>query len=224
MINEEYYSIRRSDDLQETGHYPQAHLRKGYNPRKNGHFMVKHYEFPDFAPNLELEMHPKTIPTNYLNNTAGLINGFIVDSKFKLMMSSFKLPRHHFYPIKAYKGSKLFDYYWLHYIVDDFWEFIDTANSYGEVFEFKTPFETVVTETFAISSKNQVLEEKRKYKLGRTRIGKIIMKKEFPQYDLYKIDCLSYTTILSEKLKNAIVKAGITGMEIKPFNKFLIGE
>ena len=41
------------------GHYPQADLKIGYNPRDNGHFTVKQNEFPDFNPKLELEMHPK---------------------------------------------------------------------------------------------------------------------------------------------------------------------
>lgn len=217
-----FYSIGRSDDLKEIGYYPQADLGPGYNPRQNGHFMVKHYEFPDFIPNLELDLHPKANATNYLDSTAGLTSGFIVDAKFKEILSSFKLPRHHFYQIKVFHNEKVLDYYWLHYIVDDFYEFIDKENSYCEVFEIKTPFEMVVQSTFPIISRDQVLNEKKKHKFNRTRIGRIVMKNNFPKYDLYQTQSINYISLISENLKRIFEEEHITGMEIKPFDKFEI--
>ena len=218
-----YYSIGRSDDLKKIGHYPQADLKEGYNPRNNGHFMVKHNEFPDFRPNLELEMHPKTKPTSYLDSTAGLTSGFIIDKDFKSIISSFKLPRHHFYPIKVYKKNELLEYYWFHYIVDDFWEFIDKEQSYAEVVFMETPTKIGVEKNIPILSKEQIIGEEEKLPLNKNlRIGKIVMKKEFFSYGLYKIGCLSYNTIISESLKQALEQKDITGMEINPFDKFTV--
>ncbi|RAJ18685.1 hypothetical protein LX77_03720 [Gelidibacter algens] len=48
------------------------------------------------------------------------------------------------------------------------------------------------------------------------------MKPNFPKYDLYKIECLSGNTIISESLRNLLVKEDITGMQIIPFDKFEI--
>ena len=221
-----YYSISRSDDIKEIGYYPQSDLRKGYNPRNNGHFVVKHYEFPDFKPNLELEMHPKASPTNYLDSTAGLVNGFVVDRKLKELLMSFKLPKHHFYPIKVYKQEMLLEYYWFHYIIDDFWKFLDKEKSYAEVVFMETPTKIGIEKNVPIYSREQIIGEKRKLPRGKKnlRISKIVMKKEFPNYDFYEIDCLSYNTIISEKLRDSIIKASLTGMKIKPFDKFIIDE
>ncbi|WP_111626043.1 hypothetical protein [Gelidibacter algens] len=158
-----FYSISRSDSINEIGHYPQADLKKGYNPRKNGHFMVKPYEFPDFIPNLELELHPKAIPTNYLDSTAGLMNGFILDKKFKELISSFMLPKHYFYPIKVFQSNLLLDYYWFHFIVDDFWEFIDTEKSSAEVVYMETPTKIAVEKTIPVLSNDQIINDKKKY-------------------------------------------------------------
>ena len=173
-----FYSIGRSDDLKEIGYYPQADLRPGYNPRQNGHFMVKHYEFPDFIPNLELDLHPKANATNYLDSTAGLTSGFIIDAKFKEILSSFKLPRHHFYPIKVYKDDKLLDYYWFHYIVDDFWQYLDKDKSMAEIVYMEIPTKIGVEKTIPIISRDQILNKEDELPFNKNlRIKKIF---EYP--------------------------------------------
>ena len=48
------------------------------------------------------------------------------------------------------------------------------------------------------------------------------MKDDFPNYDFYKIGCLSYNKIINEPLKIAIEEAGLTGMVIKPFEHFKV--
>lgn len=220
-----FYSISRSKNIDEIGYYPQADFREGYNPRKNGHFMVKHYEFPDFRPNLELEINPKANPTNYLDSTAGLMNGFILDKKLKDILSISKLPKHHFYPIKVFQTNNLLDYYWFHYIIDDFWEYLDKDKSSIEVVYMESPTKITVETTMPIISNEQIISCKKNLSIGKNlRIRELIMKPSFPKYDFYKIGCLSRNTLISESLKDIIFKEGITGIEIKPFNKFLISE
>ncbi|WP_139276125.1 hypothetical protein [Sinomicrobium oceani] len=184
--------------------------------------MVKHYEFPDFVPNLELELHPEAIATNYLDSTAGLNNGFIVDNELRLLMSSFTLPKHHFYPIKVYKGAELLDYYWFHFLPDNFWEMIDYNTSYMEL--IKSSGE-VIDGFVPILSKSEMVKLLNSIDWSLyLRIGQIYMKPEAAQYDLYKTDCLGSNILISKNLKDSITKAGLTGMEIKPFDKFSISK
>ena len=219
-----YYQISMTSDLNIIGHYPQTKLRtdQGDNVRVDGYLAMKAYKFPDFIPNYKLELHPKAKPTNFLSK--GPVNfGWIVDGKLKRILESYKLPKHHYYKIKVFYKTEVLDYFWLHYIVDDFWDFLNTENSYCEVFSKKTPFEVQIDKVFPILSKEQVIEEKKKYRLGRTRIGKITMKSNFPKYDLYETDIYSHT-IISHLMKSHLEKENITGIEIKPFDKFIIDE
>ena len=220
-----YFSVSISDNLEMIGHYPQTKIKteQGDDVRVDGYLAMRYDKFPDFVPNYKLELHPKAIPTNFLPNSPASF-GWVVDSKLKIILESHELPKHHFYPIKVYHKNQILDYYWLHYIIDDFFEFIDKKKSYGEVFEFTSPFETIVEQTFPILSWDQVLKVKKSNKYNRTRIGKIIMKKNFPKYDVYETRCISYSQIISQKLKEVFEKEGITGMEIKPFDKFIIDE
>ncbi|WP_034229693.1 hypothetical protein, partial [Aquimarina pacifica] len=95
--------------------------------------------------------------------------------------------------------------------------------SYGEVISSKTT-EITIEKKIPILSREQILSEKRKRKLGSLRLGKIVMKKGFPNYDLYQTNCLGHHTIISENLKNALLEEGLTGFELKPFPKFSVEE
>ncbi|MCK0158804.1 hypothetical protein MWU65_16555 [Cellulophaga sp. F20128] len=48
------------------------------------------------------------------------------------------------------------------------------------------------------------------------------MKKDFPKYDVYEIRCINFVPIISQPLKEIFEKEGITGMEFKAFDKFLV--
>ncbi len=223
-----YFSVSISDDLKIIGNYPQTKLRtdSGDNVRIDGYLAMEANKFPDFMPNFKLELHEKAIPTNFLPISPASF-GWIVDDKLKSIIEKHKLPRHHFYKIKVYHKNEILIYYWFHYIIDDFYEFIDKSKSYGEVYEFKNTtkapikkIETVVKETFPIHSWDQVLKEKKKHGYNTTRIGKIVMKDDFPKYDIYETRCINYITIISENLRNDSIKEGMTGFETKLYNKF----
>lgn len=215
-----YYQITRIDDIKATGHYPQTTLRKGYNPRKNGHFQVKSNEFPDFAPNLELDIHSKAIPTDYLDfsSSFGMI---VISQRMKVILENHDIPKHHFYPIKVYHNNILLNYYWLHFIIYDFWRFLDSQSSYAEHKVFVDPLTTKVIRKIPITSSDQIIKEKSKIMVPNIlAIGHIKMKKGYPKYDLYQIGCLSYNTLISESLRNTLIKESITGFETKLFDKF----
>lgn len=216
-----YYIINPSDDLKVIGHYPQTKLRvdEGDNVRVDGYLAVRAYEFPDFTPKYKLILHPRAKPTNFLPKSPASF-GLVVDKKLKFILENHKLPKHHFYKIKVYHKDIELEYYWLHFIVNDFWKFIDHNTSYAEYFKYDNPLKVKVLDKIPIINNNQIMEETKKYDYGSLRIGKVVMKNDFPQYDLYETQCINYITIISETLKHSLEKEGITGMEIKPFDKF----
>lgn len=153
-----YYIYSFSDDLNVIGYYPQVSLRQGYNPRlAESHWQVKRDEFPDFIPNLELELHRKAIPTDYLHFSD--LNGIIVSDKFKEILKLHNLPKHEFYPIKIYYNNTLLKYYWFHYLIDDFWNLLNKDKSYAEIVNIDTypNIEGIIP----IVSKEQILSEKK---------------------------------------------------------------
>jgi hypothetical protein len=217
-----YYIINWSDDLKKIGHYPQTALLKGYNPTlSNSHRQVDQFNFPDFIPNLELELHENAIPTNYIMRT-GATFGIFIDEKFKNVLQQFSLPPHHFYNIKVTHKNKLLNYYWFHYIVDDFWDYFDLENSTIKIahnlnhknFKIKP-----------IKSIQNLIETRTNLERGFYLIAnELILKKHLP-YDIFKIsDGIYYSEIISETLKNSLENKQMTGFEIKPFDKIINAE
>lgn len=211
-----YFRIGHSSDLKEIGHYPQVKFRKGYNPRLNGVYKVRKNEFPDFIPNYELELESNAIPTSLLPNV-GASFGLIVNKELKEILSKHKLPPHHFYKMKVLYHDEVLEYYWLHYIVNDFWDHIDKEKSFGEVYTVKKGIFTIHEEV-KTTSKEEVLEIRKNLKLPKMFRAKTIFKPSFPSYDLYETD-LTNDVFISAKLKNAMEDSGMTGMVFSPYDK-----
>ena len=124
------------DNLDVIGHYPQTSLKKGYNPRlPDSHRQVKPHSFPDFIPNLELELHDKAYPTDYIQKFVSF--GMVVNTKFKNILKQFKLPPHAFYPIKVYHKGALLEYFWFHYAINDFFSWLDKEESKALIYDDK---------------------------------------------------------------------------------------
>lgn len=215
-----YYSYSFSNDLKVIGHYPQVSLKKGYNPRlPESHWQVKKDVFPNFCPKLELELHDKAIPTDYLHFSD--LNGIIISGKFRKILELHKLPRHRFYHIKVYHHNILLEYYWFHYIIDDFWNSINKKESYAEIVNINT-FPNIEGK-IPIISKDQILLDKKKYKTPyHLRVGKIQMISQTKAYDFYEIQGLGYHIVFSEELVLNLRKNEITGLIFSAFEKFNI--
>ncbi len=218
-----YFTLSISDDLKVIGYYPQLKFKKGYDPSlSNGYYCVKKDEFPNFIPDYELELNKKAKATNILPlYPEG--KGLLVDEKVKQILKTHYLPPHAFYPMKLhYKGSIL-DYYWFHFIPNDFWKLLDTNNSYAEVVKIKKGQVSLIKK-IKITSLGQIQKEKKQY-TGRTpiRLGELKMSFEFSKYDFYKTGAFSHI-IVSQKLKDTLEKNNITGYTAKLFNKIIIND
>ncbi len=215
-----YYLIGTSDDLNIIGHYPQLKFRKSYNPSlPDGYYQLPVHCFPDFLPNLEYELNNKAKDVNILPPYPGRF-AFIVDKKVKIILESYNLPPHAFYPTRIFHKGKLLEYYWFHYIPNDFWELIDTRNSYGEIIRIKS-INTSVIGNVPIVSKEQILAEKKRYMgLETLVLGKLKMKTDFAKYDFYITGAFNHT-IISERLKDELEENMITGYDIRLFDKII---
>ncbi|MGG8498135.1 imm11 family protein [Tenacibaculum sp. TC6] len=217
-----YYSIDWDyDTIEVIGHYPQVTLKKGYNPgAPDGYWEVKPYEFPNFIPNLELELHEKAKATDYLEKYASF--GMFVNKKFMNILKEFKLPSHAFYPIKVYHKGELLEYFWFHYVVHDFFEWLDKDKSRAVIYDDKEGCYKIISELDLRIS----LDEIEKINLALPwqqglKWEKIVFKADFPKYDVYKTQGLDLKNFISEPLLEALQEAGMTGFRVKPFDKII---
>lgn len=216
--NMKYYTINWDyDNIDVIGDYPQVTLRKGFNPGPpHGFWEVQHYEFPKFIPELELDLNQKAKPTNYLEDYTSF--GMIINENFKEILKQFNLPKYAFYPIKVYYKGELLNYYWFHYIAD-IWEYINIEKSSLEVYK---KFEFEIDKVIPMPSKLSEFKviEKSLPRQKELMIHKIVFKDNFPKYDVFNLSQLGYPpNLISERLLNALLKAGMTGFVTIPFDK-----
>ncbi|WP_440879780.1 hypothetical protein [Tenacibaculum sp. C7A-26P2] len=206
------------DNLDVIGHYPQINIKEGYNPTlSDSYWNVKPHSFPDFIPNLELELHDKAYPTDFLEKYVDF--GMLVNTKFKNILKQFKLPSHAFYPIKVYHKGALLEYFWFHYIID-IWEYVDLKKSTAQIGKkFKKEIEKVIL----IPNLDNIREYKKALpRQQELRVNEIYFKQNFPAYDVIKISKVGYLrTLISEDLLKALQKAEMTGFTVKPYDKIV---
>jgi len=215
-----YYLLSTEHDLKIIGHYPQISLKKGYNPKKNGHWEVPHNDFPSFQPNLELILHSKAQRTYYMH-FGDLSNGFLVSEKLKNTLSSFTLPKHKFYPIKIFQNKELLNYFWFYYVIDNFWNKLDKQKSYAELVTVDNLDK--IPEKVSVLSREQILTEKRKNKFPfKLRTGKIVLRDGTPKYDFYQIQCLGYQKVFSQIVFDKFKDENISGFELNLYMRFML--
>lgn len=207
-----YYGINWDDDLCKVGHHPQTELKIGR------HYEVEYNVFPNFTPTMELELHKKSLITNYLNSFA-ISFGMIVDKDFKGILNKFNLPPCTFYPIKVYHKGELLDYYWFHYI-SDVSKYIDVKKSSAQIFKkFKVKIESIVN---IVDLGNIDDYEKSLPRQKELILDKVFFNKDFPNYDVFDIRKVGYSGhLISEPLLNALQKAGMTGFTAMPYDKII---
>jgi len=214
-----YYRIIENVELEVIGYYPQLQYKPGYNPRAPyGHWNVKGNVFPDFSPELELVIHENAMPTNILNRMSICSFGLFIDRKFRNIIEQHKLPPHHYYPIKVYHKEQLLEYFWLHWIVNDFWDIIDYENTLVKRYSIINPPNFTIEPIISKSNLEAFLNKK--------EIGfdfcyeKLVFRPGF-DYDVYQTQAVDWRSLISGKLKDALEEQGMTGFEAhlyKPLN------
>ncbi len=218
-----YYSISNSLEINAYGHNPQTTLRKGYNPTlENSHWNVHYDYFPEFKPNLQLELYKQSFVTDYLDAHA-VSFGLVINERFKEILLHHHLPAHRFYPIDVYQFDEKLAYYWFHFITNNFLDWVDKdvssvlirplipsrRHEVLDSFDLKGSYESRVDSLNKLPNLSAIYWEKLKFN------------SQFPEYDILYTNELKRLTLISEKLKNALEASGITGLEYKLFDKII---
>jgi hypothetical protein len=199
-------------------------MAKFYDPKASDSFWnVKHHEFPDFVPNLQFKLTRRAKATDIVS-AVGLGHGFIVDDSVRLLLKKLKLPEYAFYPLKLFTKNSTLDYFWFHFICNDFWEWIDKENS-------KLYLRSILPDR-----RSEILEEINLIKASfefvsifnnRPRLtdlywDKIIFNDKFPKLDILTTPRPSSHVLISEDLNASFKTNNISGYEVSELCKILV--
>ncbi len=209
-----YYNIGRTNETEVIGFYPQTTRAEGYNV--DSIYNILPNVFPDHQPLYGLMLNPKSIDTDILDG--GILEfGMVVSHKFKILLEKFNLPPNRFYSIDVFGTEK--KYYWFHYITQ-IERFINFNATELELYKRLPPFE--VEKKIYLSSYDDIVNLSRELVVTRgksLRYSFIQLNKSFPNYDLFEITGAQCFTLISERLKNEIIKERITGIEFVEYEK-----
>jgi len=174
--------------------------------------------FPTINSSLIFELHKKAKLTNCLSQGAIASGGFLVDKKIIDLFENFKLIKHKYYSVEILgkKGEIINDYKWLQ--IEE--NLVEEINYEKSVF-YETDGVSIIGER-KIDSFNWYKEKKdeKGWKFG-MRAKSIVMQEgsKLSKIDLFRLLPFVHEIIISEKLKNAIERSGITGFDIEEYNK-----
>lgn len=219
LMQGKFYSISPAVSTEETGKvYPQVSMPLDYSRGKSNSFdKIISLESPGFNPDF---------PSFTLNKYAlltDLISGFsiqyglLVSVDFWNLLKEFNLQKNLRYRIQIDSGSGVIFYNWLHLLNDVIYDKIDFVNSsffYTVGFTKKSSLKISSFENYW-----EVLEE-----LGdfATIKNDFILFKELPELDMFVLPYFDGQVYISEKLRSAILKNQITGVEMKEANNIQI--
>lgn len=207
--------------------FPQVHKYiKGYDPEAH-HALFSLYDYvdslPDYVPDLDGMMLAGSAKlTDFLSSA--FTRMFIMSEKAKSVLEQYHLPLHQFYPLGLYKRKIKHDYFLFKY-VSNYSDFVDyERTSFKEEYLIRR-YDSM---PFFIKSKEEYWERRQKIKAEKgdfwTISGdKIVMNKDFDhELDFFEICILDSNTYVSERLKNAIEAAGLTGWEFTPATNLIV--
>ncbi len=142
------------------------------------------------------------------------VNGNPISQKMKEILEDFNIfPEKKFYNAKVLFQNKKYEYY--------IWEMnTDSFNTYVN-FEHSTFCEVnrdgeLGDDTIMVKNIDELRNSRMEKEWRQWSFKKAVMKPEYKDIDCAKL-AYPYITIISERLKNALEEANLTGFEIKPF-------
>lgn len=224
-----YFVMEESLDKKIVGSdFPQAYrFIKGYNEdASNALFSLYKYKdtFPDYVPNLDGVML-----AGYAKLTDFVSNGFsgslcILSPKAKAILEQYNLCPHQFYSLGLYKKKVKYDYFLLK-LVSNYSDFVDYEKTSFREYDITSGYKS---DSFFVKSKEEFWERREKIKAEKGISwgiwgDKLVMNKDFNcELDFFVISILDANTYVSERLKNAIESAGLTGWEFSPATNLIV--
>ncbi len=218
-----YYILENACNTEETGtEYPQVQkMGTGYNYGASDSIYAITNVIPDFTPNFDhFVLHKKSKPTDFISKSLTAF-GFIISGRFKKVLSSFKLPKHKFYPIKMlHNKTWLDDYHWLQ-IACDLTESIDYQKSEFYIRNLADPLkkdlgsvELLSKADFELKRKEVKAKNSPSFAISARRI---VMNNSFDTgLDFFEISGVNTDTFISDRLNQAIQESKLTGIRTIP--------
>lgn len=224
-----YYIVNDSLDEAVVGKdYPQAYkFMKGYDgDAPNGIIGLYKYdvEFPDFIPDLDGIMLSGSAKLTDVVSNGYCSDFFIVSEKVKRILEQYTLCPHRFYPLGLYKRKVKYDYFLLH-IISVYVDYVDynrTSFMDCDIFTNKKDGDVIVTSLDDLLQKRDEIKKAK----GRSQTvwgERIVMNEHFDkETDFFVISRFDANIYMSERLKNAIEAAGVTGWVFTPATNLIV--
>ena len=176
-------------------------------------FLPDNVSFNGMIPNYNGETRSKNkVKYNLCDMMSFIFNEpkgimYVISPKFKYLLDLFNLPH-----VKFYSGNiianEIVNHYYIFHILTKQYDYIDFEKS---TFFKGNLFLERISDT-SVSGEN--IEEIKEQVGHRWIFNKAVMKSDYKDVDMYYLD--SYQILISERLKNAIEKANLTGVKITP--------
>lgn len=224
-----YYIVDYSLDEAVVGKdYPQAYkFMKGYDgDAPNGIIGLYKYdeEFPDFIPDLDGIMLSGSAKLTDVVSNGYCSDFFIVSEKVKRILEQYTLCPHRFYPLGLYKRKVKYDYYLLH-IISLYVDYVDyPMSSFVEydILSRRKYGAIMINSIDELMQKNSELD-KDKGVMWAVWGDRIVMNEHFDKdTDFFTISRFDSNIYMSERLKNAIEAAGVTGWAFTPATNLIV--
>lgn len=207
-----YFLITSATDKKETGVLgPQCMVfPKGYNlqwyEQQNSMTKLNNGAFPQNNPDLLFELDKKANLTDFISQSIISARGFLINEKVKNIFKGFLLPEHKFFQAQVCFQNKVFIYYWLHLL----------DNNYSNIDYSSSKFYEGITQGWknvdaSIQSLNDIVNFRKEKKLIFTE--KLILNGILP-YDIFLYSLIHQDIFVSEKLVQKLIQNKITGYKI----------
>jgi hypothetical protein len=179
-------------------------------------------KIPDFEPDLNYFVVQAKAKLTDLLSTAPITGGFLISDNLKSILEYYNLPLHKFFLASISYRKGFYNFHWLH-LVSNLTEFIDYPNSIFFVYQnyrHNLGYVEIKSEEDYTLKKDK-LKKDNPDKTITIWIEKIKFLADFKNdLDLFKIGIFDNNWYITERLRNAIFAANITGCEIVPAPQF----
>jgi len=221
----ELYILRHAVSTQETGPFhPQVsgvYPELKYDDKRSLYRLFDNFNaFSAIDPKIDfLTLKKGARLTDLLSSSMFVLLGFIVSRRFKELFEQFKLPQCKFYKTPVKSGDVLHEYFWIHMLLQyegktfDEWQ---TSNTDFPKSKFYIEKYLNKIGDIEITSYEDLINKQKELDFGKSiKAEKLVMSQSFlvQMPDAFKIPLLSNEWIIKDNFYNAIVKAGITGVD-----------
>lgn len=198
---------------------PQARFFEGAYDKEapDSVYRLNYNQLPDFTPKLQnIRVQANTKVTDFISF---FLDGhcLLVSEKVKLILAQFNCSKHIFYPVTLIQRAQLHPNYYLLLLESKALEQVNFKKTYfvkENRHDWQPPLDQ---EPFRVANGEELLEESRKALFANIELypTTTVVNSGLLQLDLFDLTLLGGFHI-SERLHQAFIKQGITGLEMKP--------